>query len=83
VQVAHVSRLLLVAAPRRTRRIVSTSSAAVRASAGRTAVGELVELVNAEDAFAFYAAWQCPVAFRGDMVCHGEESGMRARSVEG
>ena len=39
VQVAHDCRLVLVAASSRTRRIVSTSSAAVRASAGRTADG--------------------------------------------
>ena len=40
VHVAHVSRVVLVAASSRTRRIVSTSSAAVRASAGRTAEGD-------------------------------------------
>jgi len=35
--------------------------------------------VNAEDAFAFYAAWQCPVAFRGDVAWRGKESGSTAR----
>ena len=45
VQVAHVSRVVLVAASSNTRRIVSTSSAAVSASAGRTAEGELGELL--------------------------------------
>jgi hypothetical protein len=45
VQVAHVSRVVLVAASSSTRRIVSTSSAAVSASAGRTAEGELGALV--------------------------------------
>ena len=43
VQVAHVSRVVLVAASSSTRRIVSTSSAAVSASAGRTADGEFGE----------------------------------------
>ena len=45
VQVAQVSRVVLVAASSSTRRIVSTSSAAVSASAGRTADGELDEPV--------------------------------------
>jgi sulfate adenylyltransferase subunit 1 (EFTu-like GTPase family) len=45
VQVAQLSRVVPVAASSSTRRIVSTSSAAVSASAGRTAEGELGELV--------------------------------------